>query len=48
MEFKRNIGVIRPYDVVVCGGESAGCAGLDVLLIEQTAQLGGVFDNNKE
>ena len=48
--FKRDIPIGDAYDVVVCGGGPSGIpaalsarrAGLKVLLIEQTGQLGGV------
>ena len=50
LTYSRTIPSIRAYDLVVCGGGPAGCAaalaarrkGLDVLLIEQTGQLGGM------
>ena len=48
--FTRDIPIGDPYDLVVCGGGPSGIpaalsarrAGLSVLLIEQTGQLGGV------
>ena len=50
MKYNKNIPLLSKYDLVVCGGGPAGCAaalsarraGLSVLLIEQTGQLGGV------
>jgi hypothetical protein len=50
MHYSRDISVVQPCDVVVCGGGPSGCAaalaarreGLSVLLIEGQAQLGGM------
>ena len=50
MHYSRNIPVLSPYDLVVCGGGPSGCAaalaakreGLRVLLVEGQAQLGGM------
>lgn len=50
MNFSRNIPVLSPFDVVVCGGGPSGCAaalaakreGLRVLLVEGQAQPGGM------
>jgi hypothetical protein len=50
ISFSRDIPVTQAYDLVVCGGGPAGIpaalaarrAGLKVLLLEQTGQLGGV------
>src|SRR5471030_2153718 len=50
LPFSRSIRQSEPYDLAVCGGGSSGIpaaiaaarAGLRVLLIEQTGQLGGV------
>ncbi|HWB54280.1 MAG TPA: FAD-dependent oxidoreductase [Tepidisphaeraceae bacterium] len=49
LAFQRKIPVDQPYDLVVCGGGPSGIpaalgarrAGLKVLLVEQTGQLGG-------
>ncbi|MDX9868648.1 MAG: FAD-dependent oxidoreductase [Kiritimatiellia bacterium] len=50
MNFTRNIPVLTPYDLVVCGAGPSGCAaalaarraGLSVLLLEGQPQLGGM------
>ncbi len=50
MHYSRNIPILSPYDLVVCGGGPSGCAaalaakreGLRVLLVEGQAQLGGM------
>ena len=48
--FEKSIPIGEPYDLIVCGGGPSGIpaalaarrAGLRVLLLEQTGQLGGV------
>lgn len=50
MHYSRQIPVLSPYDLIVCGGGPSGCAaalaarreGLRVLLVEGQAQLGGM------
>lgn len=50
MHYSRQLPVLSPYDLVVCGGGPSGCAaalaakreGLRVLLVEGQAQLGGM------
>ena len=50
LPYAASLKEIKPYDIVVCGGGPSGIpaaigaarAGMKVLLIEQTGQLGGV------
>lgn len=50
LPYSRQIPVLSPYDLVVCGGGPSGCAaalaarreGLRVLLVESQSQLGGM------